>query len=965
MDIYPDANTDDDENDRAGSVFINGALFIPAAPHPPEAGHGKKAKPDDQVTTVEAALTGTPSDPLLSSQWHLSGEYGINVETVWNSYTGAGIRVALIDDGFEYTHPDLAANYDTASDYDALGNDNDAMAETGNWHGTSTAGVIVADDNGDGAVGVAFDATMTGIRIGFGANWSVTQIESALAHALTSHADVLSNSWGFLGAFSDNFKSAYFATVESRIQDLAAFGRDGLGTSIVFAGRNDRADGGSSNYHNVTNSPYTITVSATDSAGLHTSFSSPGASILVAAPGQDIVTTDRVGLSGYGPDDYISAYGTSLSTPMVAGIIALMYQANGDLGYRDVQEILAYSARMTDPGSAGWRDNGAQNWNGGGLHFNHDYGYGLVDALAAVNLAETWTLQQTYATMTQTVPVSGKTWITLPETGAVTTTIDIADAVEIERVLVDITINHTHSGDLTIRLISPQGTESVLADRIDNGSYGGLFSFTFGSVAHWGENSAGPWTLMIEDSVAGGSGDLAGWNLAFTGNTQSADDVFVYTDEFAGMSGTRAVLSDTDGGIDTINLAAVSIGDTVLDLRPGTSSLVAGSTLTVASGALIENAFTGYGNDTVTGNDADNTIGGGRGDDILYGGLGSDTYIYNAGNGADLIRDIGGDADGLRFGAGIIYSALVLTQAAYDLIIDTDGSGANTITVLGHYLEDGLSALEKLLFDDGSTIDLPTPSGPPVNQSPTALDDFFTSQENASLTGNVLADNGGGPDYDADGDSLSVAAESIGTTAGGTVSLNADGNFLYTPLNGFWGTDSFDYTLLDGRSGSDTGTVTLQVEELVDPAIYGTSAGDTIHGTANADIIRGLGGNDTLYGDGGNDVLYGGAGADSLYGGNGADIFAFESATAYSGVDALKDFKTRQGDAIDISDLLTAFDPLSDALSDFVRIARSGKDGALQIDPDGGTDTFTSIAIITGGRALITQDLLDQGHLIV
>ena len=96
--------------------------------------------------------------------------------------------------------------------------------------------------------------------------------------------------------------------------------------------------------------------------------------------------------------DYQGTFGgTSAASPTVAGVVALMLQANPNLGWRDVQEILSYSSRHV--GSAvgaarigyednAWTFNGADNWNGGGLHFSNDYGFGLVNTLAAVRLAE-------------------------------------------------------------------------------------------------------------------------------------------------------------------------------------------------------------------------------------------------------------------------------------------------------------------------------------------------------------------------------------------------------------------------------------------------------------------------------------------------------------------------------------------------------------------------------------------------
>ena len=85
----------------------------------------------------------------------------------------------------------------------------------------------------------------------------------------------------------------------------------------------------------------------------------------------------------------IGASGTSVSAPMVAGIVALMRQANRNLSWRDVKVILADSARKNDPKNKGWGQSGMKYGSFDKYyHFNHLYGFGLVDAKAAVDLAD-------------------------------------------------------------------------------------------------------------------------------------------------------------------------------------------------------------------------------------------------------------------------------------------------------------------------------------------------------------------------------------------------------------------------------------------------------------------------------------------------------------------------------------------------------------------------------------------------
>ena len=140
------------------------------------------------------------NDPLLPGFWHLlsvtGANKGANVTNVWDEFRGAGIVVGIIDDGVEYTHPDLSAHYGLALDFDTRDNDPDAFpSDPTDRHGTTVAGVIGATlDNGIGGAGVAPDATILGYRIGFGANGTIAQIEGAFSRF--TNLDVANNSWG-------------------------------------------------------------------------------------------------------------------------------------------------------------------------------------------------------------------------------------------------------------------------------------------------------------------------------------------------------------------------------------------------------------------------------------------------------------------------------------------------------------------------------------------------------------------------------------------------------------------------------------------------------------------------------------------------------------------------------------------------------------------------------------------------
>src|SRR6185503_20132709 len=204
--------------------------------------------------------------------------------------------------------------------------------------------------------------------------------------------------WGYATAFSDNFQNAAWSPIADALRLGVTQGHEGLGTVFVFAAGNDRQyvagsstlDGDNTNAHNLTNSRFEITVAASTQDGHIAPFSTPGASILVTAPGDSILTTSPDNGDGDRSNDFIFVSGTSFAAPIVSGVIAMMLEANPSLGYRDVQEILALAAHQVNPSSTGWSVNGATNWNGGGHMVSHDFGFGLVDAHAAVRLAKTW-----------------------------------------------------------------------------------------------------------------------------------------------------------------------------------------------------------------------------------------------------------------------------------------------------------------------------------------------------------------------------------------------------------------------------------------------------------------------------------------------------------------------------------------------------------------------------------------------
>jgi subtilisin-like proprotein convertase family protein/subtilisin family serine protease len=613
---------------------------------------------NDNDTPASLAL---PTDRNFAWQWSLFSRYGVDVLPAWEDYTGAGVRVAIFDQGIDPTQTDLDANVLTALGRDAATLSGNGQPETAqDNHGTTLAGIIAAELNGTGIVGIAYDAKLFSIYSPLNESAAIfgSHVANAFEYARAAGADIVNDSWGFGNyfltgpnyAFVDDFGSFSYIAAGHALANLAALGRDGLGTIVVQAAGNAFGYGDDTNLHNFQNSRYTITVAASTYFGNASYYSSPGASILVTAPGGEpqgasgIVTTDRTGAAGYSTtSDYVFVAGTSFSAAVTSGVAALMLEANPHLGYRDVQEILAYSTVRLGSATTQCTFNDASNWNGGGLHFNsgqQQFGYGLIDATAAVRLAETWDGTHTAANLKElTATRAPNTSIPDLDARGITDSTQITEHMQVERVDVALNIAHTGIGDLTVSLQSPGGISSSLLYRPGLGTNSASGSsqqdvhFTFDTVAYWGEDAEGTWTLDVSDQGSLGTGTLQSWTLTVSGKPASQDDVYIYTNEYSdsvALQAVRSVLHDSSG-VDTLNAAAVTAPN-VIDLTPGATSIVDNAPLTIDAGTLIENAIGGDDNDLITGNDADNWLRGMRGDDTLIGGAGNDILDGGAGN---------------------------------------------------------------------------------------------------------------------------------------------------------------------------------------------------------------------------------------------------------------------------------------------------------------------------------------------
>ena len=474
---------------------------------------------------VAATPQGSLGDPLLANQWHLAaGPFGVDAESVWTGSQpalGAGVRIAIVDDGLEIAHEDLQANVVLGGSYDYVDGDTDP---TGGEHGTAVAGVAASvGGNGLGGSGAAPAAELVG------RNPLAVQLASAFADALArdmATTSVSNNSWG--PVYTGNFNGMTFAEWQALDNGLS-FGRNGLGTAYIFAAGNDGHLGGHTGLSMYTSHRGAIAVGAINDQGTKAGYSTPGSALLVCAPSGDteqnvaITTTDRTGSLGYNPpqegnDCYADlAYtckfsGTSSAAPLVAGVTALVLEANPALTWRDVREVLALSAERNDVGSLGWAVNGAGHW------VHHSYGHGKVNAQAAVGLARTWTnlgpeIWVTSATSSPNVLIPDA------DSNGVSDSIQVSGSgiTRLEHLRVAVTAaDHSYPGDLEICITSPAGTQSVLVTPHVIETYPfyvplSEWEFTTTHVLH--EPFDGTWTLEIRDLANDDVGHLQTWHI--------------------------------------------------------------------------------------------------------------------------------------------------------------------------------------------------------------------------------------------------------------------------------------------------------------------------------------------------------------------------------------------------------------------------------------------------------------------
>ncbi len=322
----------------------------------------KVARPSYLEPNVKFSIDFVPDDPYWNLQWALNK---IEADYAWNKTFGnSSFLVAVIDTGVDWDHPDLAANY-VSLGYDWVNDDNDPMDDNG--HGTHVAGIVAAIiNNSVGVAGISQVKIMSEKGLNQSGDGYADDLANAIVHAVDNGAEILTMSWG---ENSSNvlIQNALQYAYNSGALLVAAAGNDGSSQKFYPAAYDE-----------------VIAVSATDHSDNPAGFTNYGNWIELAAPGVNIFST-------VWDNSYNYKSGTSMATPHVSGVAALVWSVFPELSRDELRNRLRETA--DDLGSEG---------------FDFYYGYGRVNAKKAVqNLTLTHDIAVTNVSPRENVVAQG------------------------------------------------------------------------------------------------------------------------------------------------------------------------------------------------------------------------------------------------------------------------------------------------------------------------------------------------------------------------------------------------------------------------------------------------------------------------------------------------------------------------------------------------------------------------------
>ncbi|MFG6459527.1 MHFG family PEP-CTERM protein [Roseateles sp. BYS96W] len=458
-----------------------------------------------------------PNDPYVGSEWHLPK---LGLPSAWDTAQGAGVTIAILDTGVDGTHPDLSTRM--VPGWNFYDNNNNTADVHG--HGTAVAGAAAATtNNGTGVAGTAGQSSIMPVRI---ADANAYAYWSTVAQGVTWASD--------MGARVANISYVGVAG-SATVQSAAQYMRSRGGLVVVSAGNNGIDEG-------LTPTTTMTVVSATDATDTKTSWSSYGSFVTIAAPGLDIWTTTRGG-------GYQAWWGTSLASPVVAGIVGLMMSARPAMSNAQIESLLYGTA--LDLGTTG-RDS--------------YYGWGRVNASAAVQAAASSALTDTQAPSASIgAPASGST-----VSGLLSVNVTASDNVGVTRV--ELKLN----GVVIASDTSSPYSFSVDTTQLANGS-ASLVAVAYDAAGNAGSSSAVSVTVSNTVALAPDTTPpVVGISAPANGVSVSGNvTVNVAASDNAGTSGLKLQLRINGSQVASSNGATLTYKWNTTKLASGTYTLEA------------------------------------------------------------------------------------------------------------------------------------------------------------------------------------------------------------------------------------------------------------------------------------------------------------------------------------------------------------------------------------------------------
>ncbi|XP_036141691.1 neuroendocrine convertase 1 isoform X2 [Monomorium pharaonis] len=464
--------------------------------------------------------------------------------------TGRGVRIAVLDDGLEYTHDDLRNNYDAAISYDINEGDDDPFPrydKSGmNGHGTRCAGEIGMEANNQKCgVGVAFEASIGGIKLLDGL--VNDRVEGEALGYRSELIDIYTASWGP----ADDGKSleAPGRLALEALERGITEGRKGKGNIYVWASGNGGSKSDDCGCDGYVGSIYTVAVGSASQTGRFPWYGERCPATLATTYSSGAYNDQMIATTDLRNTCTTRHTGTSASAPLAAGILALALQVNNDLTWRDIQHLITWSSEYNPLSeNPGWFKNAAGFW------FNSRFGFGLMNAYALVKASYNWTTvpEKTIckvdnAYIANNRLIYGNSKKLQFDAGNVCRTSG-SEIIFLEHVEVEVNLEYSRRGALQMRLAAPSGTTvNILSPRkLDNSNV--FIKWKFMSVATWGEDPRGTWILDITDEVGPewNNGTVGIFTLILHGTMQipvyRRNGPRIYNDDYNRMRKTYDIL---------------------------------------------------------------------------------------------------------------------------------------------------------------------------------------------------------------------------------------------------------------------------------------------------------------------------------------------------------------------------------------------------------------------------------------